>query len=157
MVEDNAMLRAVISNYLKQHVACDLHLFENADQAYQKWRFLIPDALILDYNYDFQDLQFKNGLKFLQEIRKKSKIPVIALSGQMDKEVMATLIKEGANDYIPKEEPEFLEHLGNSLTTILSFKETQQEIQFNVFSSNTKFLCIILVVLLGLSILLHFL
>ena len=157
VVEDSAMLRALISNYLKQQVDCDLHLFENADQAYKVWDSLKPDALILDYNYDFSDLQFKNGLDFLQEIRKESKVPVIALSGQMDKEIMASMIKEGANDYIPKEEPDFLEHLGNSVKTVLSFKETQQEIRSSLFSSNTKFLILILGVILGLSILFQFL
>ena len=112
-------------------------------------------CVILDYNYDFVELQFKNGLEFLRKIRKESKVPVIALSGQMDKEVMATMMKAGANDYITKEEPEFLEHLGNSLQTILSFKQTQEEIRANIFNSNTKFLGIIFVVLLLLAILFY--
>ncbi len=150
VIDDNAMLRALINQQLQNTLACEVVSFEHADNVLDDWNSVTPDLVILDYQFEIPDLKYKNGLQFLHALRSQSNVPVIALTGQSEKEVMSTLIKQGANDYIPKDEPQFLETLMSSVQTILSFQETQRQLKTSVFNVNAKFLLIILLVLAGL-------
>lgn len=62
-----------------------------------------PALIILDYNLDGQ-LNGAETFKLIHE--RKPKIPVIILSGQLDVQVVADLLKLGVYDYIQKQDRE---------------------------------------------------
>ncbi len=95
VIDDNAMLRALINQQLQNTLACEVVSFEHADNVLDDWNSVTPDLVILDYQFEIPDLKYKNGLQFLHALRSQSNVPVIALTGQSEKEVMSTLIKQG--------------------------------------------------------------
>lgn len=144
------MLLALITELLQKSMPCEIIGFENADSVMDHWELETPDLVILDYQFESSGLKYSNGLEFLRVLQAKSKVPVIMLSGQTKKEVMTTLIQNGASDYIPKDEPNFMDALLHSVETILKFQETQRNLKNSVLNVNTQFLAIGFLILLGL-------
>ena len=62
----------------------------------------------MDYKFNDSKLKFINGLDFLIELRKTYTMPVIIFSGQNDKQKALELINRGANDYISKDDDDFM-------------------------------------------------
>ena len=63
---------------------------------------------------------------------------------------MTKIIKQGANDYIPKNEPQFLDALLRSVQTTLTFQETQQKLKTSINNTNLKFAIMAWIILVGL-------
>ncbi len=62
-----------------------------------------PQLIVLDHLFNSQDNKAMNGLEILKNIRSKNKnIPVIILSGKGNDNLAAEYIRNGANQYIPK-------------------------------------------------------
>ncbi len=150
VIDDNAMLRTLIAKQLKSFISCEVVTFENADDVLSQWNAITPELVILDYEFESPNLEYQNGLKFLVALRAKSNVPVIALSGQTEKAVMTKIIKQGANDYIPKNEPQFLDALLRSVQTTLTFQETQQKLKTSINNTNLKFAIMAWIILVGL-------
>jgi DNA-binding response OmpR family regulator len=142
VIDDNAMLRELIKEQLQKTMQCKVILFAHADQVLDSLESENPDLLILDYEFEIPELKYHNGLQFLTALRNVSNVPVIALSGQTEKEIMSTIVKHGANDYIPKDEPQFMEALMGAVQTILTYKETQRQLRSSVYNVNTKFVVV---------------
>lgn len=73
-----------------------------------------------------------NGLEFTMELRKsykKDEVAVIALSGTSEKEVVASFLKYGANDFLYKDfsNEEFLARVNNNLEVVELFTTTQDK------------------------------
>ncbi|MDC0933771.1 diguanylate cyclase [Arcobacteraceae bacterium] len=73
-----------------------------------------------------------NGLEFTKELRKsykKDEVAVIALSGTSEKEVVATFLKYGANDFLYKDfsDEEFFGRVNNNLEVLELFQDTQDK------------------------------
>ena len=73
-----------------------------------------------------------NGLEFTMEVRKeykKDEIAIIALSGSSEKDVVASFLKYGANDFLYKDfsTEEFLARVNNNLEVIELFSTTQDK------------------------------
>ena len=73
-----------------------------------------------------------NGLEFIMELRKsykKDEIAVIALSGTSEKEIVASFLKYGANDFLYKDfsDEEFVARVNNNLEVIELFHNTQDK------------------------------
>ena len=71
-----------------------------------------------------------NGLEFTKEIRKsykKDEVAIIALSGTSEKEIVASFLKYGANDFLYKDfcNEEFIGRVNNNLDLIELFSVTQ--------------------------------
>ncbi|PCI93255.1 MAG: hypothetical protein COB15_16705 [Flavobacteriales bacterium] len=122
IIEDSAILPEIISVSIKQQFDCKTILFKNADLAMNYLSKCVPDLIVLDYKYNEKKLKFHTGLEFLVAFRKKFKIPVVVFSGQRDKQVAVEIIKQGANDYINKDEDDFMDGLLLSVRDILKIK-----------------------------------
>jgi CheY-like chemotaxis protein len=141
IIDDNALLRALISEkLLSRNSEYQIKEFEHADNVLSEIDQEEPDLIILDYNLEGPDLTHKNGLQFLKALRLKHNTPVIALSGQTELNVMTSIIRQGANDYISKDDADFLEVIPQSVETILTFRKTQGQLKKTVNNSNIKFL-----------------
>ena len=140
LVEDNTILAELIQHNLIKKLDCKVVLFQNADEVANYSEQEKPDVIILDYNYDELDLEIKNGLDFLIKLRDKSNVPVIALSGQKDKEVAVDIIRNGANDYINKDDTNFMLSLTESVETIFKIRETKRRLKKAISTLNAKFL-----------------
>jgi len=73
-----------------------------------------------------------NGLEFTKELRKsykKDEVAVIALSGTSEKEIVASFLKYGANDFLYKDfsDEEFFGRVNNNLEVIELFHDTQDK------------------------------
>ena len=73
-----------------------------------------------------------NGLEFTKEFRKsykKDEIALIALSGTSEKEIVASFLKYGANDFLYKDfsDEEFFGRVNNNLEVIELFQDTQDK------------------------------
>ena len=62
-----------------------------------------PKLIVLDHLFNSHDNTSMNGPEILKKIRSKNRnIPVIILSGKGDENLAAEYLKNGANQYIPK-------------------------------------------------------
>lgn len=111
VIEDSKIISEILSLQLKQKFNCNTITFENADKAMNDIEKYSPALIILDYNFNDEDLKYASGLDFLIALRKNHKTPVIVFSGQGDKDKADEIIKEGANHYISKEDDDFFEDL----------------------------------------------
>ncbi|MEA3554294.1 MAG: diguanylate cyclase [Campylobacterota bacterium] len=73
-----------------------------------------------------------NGLEFTMEVRKsykKDEVAIIALSGTSEKEIVASFLKYGANDFLYKDfsDEEFVARVNNNLEVIELFYDTQDK------------------------------
>ncbi len=117
IVEDDAFYGAMLEYHLTLNPDYTVERFETGksflDNLYRR-----PIAITLDYSLPDMD-----GETVLKRIQKEyADIPVIIISGQEDISTAVQLLKNGAYDYIVKDE-NTKERLWNS---ILKVKETQQ-------------------------------
>ncbi len=73
-----------------------------------------------------------NGLEFTMELRKtykKDEVAIIALSGMSEKDIVASFLKYGANDFIYKDfsNEEFFARVNNNLEVLELFQYTQDK------------------------------
>lgn len=99
IVEDDQFTAGMLRHHLSLNPDNDVEVFHNGknclDNLYKK-----PDVISLDYY-----LPGENGEVILQKIRAKAPdIPVIIVSGQEDISTAVGLLKDGAYDYIVKDE-----------------------------------------------------
>jgi len=100
MVEDNPTDALIAKKRLQRDDAFEyevVHLVSGEDALLklENWSY---DIMLLDYN-----LPKKSGLETLKEIKARNiEIPIVMITGQGDEQVVATLIKEGAFDYLQK-------------------------------------------------------
>ncbi|NQX98951.1 MAG: response regulator [Flavobacteriales bacterium] len=119
IVEDSKILSEIIAVQVKQKIDCETLVFENADHVMKQIQTQIPNLIILDYRFNDTELQYNNGLDFLIELRKNYTIPVIVFSGQNDKQKAVEIMKSGANDYISKDEDDFMDDLLKSIKDLI--------------------------------------
>lgn len=102
MVEDNPTDALIVRKKLQKDKSFDYEdtYVVSGEDALLNLEKNSYDIIFLDYN-----LPKKSGLETLKEIKAKNiKIPIVMITGQGDEAVAATLIKEGALDYLPKRE-----------------------------------------------------
>ena len=119
IVEDSKILSEIIAVQVKQKIDCETLIFENADGVMKQIQTQTPNLIILDYRFNDTELQYSNGLDFLIELRKNYTIPVIVFSGQNDKQKAVEIMKSGANDYISKDEDDFMDDLLKSINDLI--------------------------------------
>jgi len=115
IVEDSKILAEIIASQVEQQIDCETFIFENADGVMNHMQSKTTDLIILDYKFNDTKLKYSNGLDFLIELRKGYSLPVIVFSGQNDKQRAIELIKSGANDYISKDDDDFMDGLMKSI------------------------------------------
>src|SRR6195256_1655039 len=97
VVDDDAMVRQTITNYLEGHnvpvasVSCRQDLNRHLEKAH-------PSLLLLDLRLGQED-----GLDVLKEIRSHSNVPIIIMTGHSREEVDRVVgLELGADDYLAK-------------------------------------------------------
>ncbi|MFT4661435.1 MAG: DNA-binding NtrC family response regulator [Glaciecola sp.] len=149
VIEDSSILSRIIELQLRQEFNCETTVFKNADDAMIVIKLSVPDLIVLDYIYNERDRRYANGLEFLKELRKKYDVPVIVFSGQSDKQKAIELIKEGANDYINKDDDDFMDDLLAATKDIFDMQFAKKKIKS--FRSKLKINFLFLGLLLFLS------
>jgi DNA-binding NtrC family response regulator len=116
-----------------------------------------PDIILLDF-YIESDLGYAmNGDKILRFIRRISKsLPVVILTSNTDIDQATTLLKEGAVDFIVKDD-DLIPSLEKTLHQILEAKELRREMAINkikIKKYRKRFLIICLVLAIAALIIL---
>ncbi|MCF8327537.1 MAG: sigma-54 dependent transcriptional regulator [Bacteroidales bacterium] len=126
VVEDDPMYSKILQYHLSQNPDYDVFVFNNGKSCLEKL-YEKPDIVTLDYS--LPDLSGFEVLSKIQEFNPK--IPVIIISGQEDVTTAVNLLKEGAYDYITKDE-NTKDRIWNSIKNIrekLSLKEEISELR----------------------------
>jgi two-component system, OmpR family, response regulator len=97
VVDDDPSMRHMLANYLEQHnmrVVWALH----SQEVTRQFAVAEPDVVILDLR-----LGQENGFDLLQQIRTRSDVPVIIISGHRRDEIDRVVgLELGADDYVSK-------------------------------------------------------
>lgn len=112
IIEDDAMVATLIKQTLSKNSNYDLHHFESAEDCLNNLH-LNPDIVTIDYM-----LPGMNGLGLMRKIKDyNSSIMTIIVSGQESLEVVIDAYKNGAQDYILKNDNLFV-NLENSINNL---------------------------------------
>ena len=98
-------------------------IFKNADTIFFNISKYLPDLIVIDYSFNDSKLNFHNGLDVIVELRKDSSIPVIVLSGQRNMSKAIEIVQKGANDYISKDDDDFMNSLLESIKEVLNIRK----------------------------------
>ncbi|MDA3905848.1 MAG: sigma-54 dependent transcriptional regulator [Bacteroidales bacterium] len=99
IIEDDVIFGKSILYYLSLNPENEITLFTNGKEALAQ-RYQNPDLIILDYN-----LPGMNGMEVMQGFHNYNKnFPIVIISAQNDIRVAVNLLKEGAFDYIVKDQ-----------------------------------------------------
>ena len=111
IIEDSKIISSLMSNLLSREFDVTVFTFESGESALETLNSVTPDIILLDYHLDSRNKHNINGQEFMIILKKlKVLVPVIILSGQSNKEVMAHLIQLGAIDYVSKDDEYFLDN-----------------------------------------------
>lgn len=104
IVDDSESDRAAYVRYLQAEKIFSYQIIETEtlEAGLESWKTQQPDLVLLDIN-----LPDGNGLEFLEAIAQTypdSKLPVIVMTGQNDTRVALDAMKEGASDYLFKDD-----------------------------------------------------
>lgn len=143
-------MRSLITSQIKKAISCEIYEFDNPDDGYAFAMETPPDILVLDYQFTHSDLRFRNGIDFLKSLAKTNSFPIIALSGQKDKEIMADMFRHGVIDYIGKDEERFIEKLINSIQEVLVYRKTKQLLKSTIWGANPQIFIGMVILFFGL-------
>jgi|TARA_B110000259_G_C14011427_1_gene399753 DNA-binding NtrC family response regulator len=123
VVEDSQILSEIIALQFKRNFNCNVIIFKNADNIFFNINKYLPDLIVIDYSFNDSKLNFHNGLDVIVELRKDSNIPVIVLSGQRNMSKAIEIVQKGANDYISKDDDDFMNSLLESIKEVLNIRK----------------------------------
>lgn len=122
VVEDDPMYQRMVKYIMELNPDHEVHLFTTGQECLQHLN-LQPDIVSLDFT-----LPDMNGVEVLKKIKSFNQdIGVVVLSGQQDVATAVQLLKEGAFDYITKDN-ETKERLLNTLNNIKNHQQLREEI-----------------------------
>jgi len=150
IVEDNEMFAETIKLSLEIK-GFTVHAFSTGEQMISYWEE-DPDIILLDYFIETSHGIAMNGDKILRFIRRINKgLPVVILTSNSDIGEATSLLKEGAVDFILKDE-ELPSNLDKTLHQILEAKKLRREMAENkerVKRYRQRFAIIVLLVALA--------
>lgn len=99
VIEDNELYAKAVKHHLSLNPDNEVHYFQSGKECLDNL-YLKPDLIFLDYSLpDF------SGIEVMKKIRENhQEIPIIIVSGQEDVSTAVELLKEGAYDYIVKDD-----------------------------------------------------
>lgn len=123
IVEDDPWYGEVLKHHLSLNPDYELNLFTSAKEVLDNIH-LNPHLICIDFG-----LPDMTGDRLLKEIKKvNNTISVIVISGQSDIEIAVELLKNGAEDYIVKDD-HTKEHLWKSILQIRETKALRKEVE----------------------------
>ena len=96
IIDDDPQLRTLVARLLS-HEGYETHAAADATEAVDALRTVAPDLVLLDVMMPHTD-----GIDLLADIRTKSSIPVIMLTGRGDEADRILGLRTGADDYVVK-------------------------------------------------------
>lgn len=133
VVEDDPMYQRMVKYIMEMNPDHEVHVFDSGKECIRQLH-LQPDIISLDYT-----LPDMSGEEVLQEIKKYNEdILVLILSGQQDIRTAVQLLREGAYDYITKDE-ETKERLLHALNLLKKRLLLQKEVAHLKSQLNTKY------------------
>jgi len=132
VIEDDPMFQKMIKYILELNPDHEVHVF-NSGEAAIKQLHLNPQIISLDYT-----LPDMTGAEILQKVRLYNKnISIIILSSQQDVSTAIQLLREGAYDYITKDDESkdrlinTVEHIKNKHALMEQLDDLKSELQSN--------------------------
>ncbi len=122
IVEDDKWYSELLEYVIKLNPEHEIEIFSTGKECLDNL-FKKPDIITLDYN--LQDMNGEEVLKLVKEF--DPEIQVIIISGQKDLKTAVSLLKQGAFDYIIKDE-EAKERIWNTIKNITKNLTLQAEI-----------------------------
>lgn len=123
VVEDETMYAEMISYYLSLNPDYEIEKFRTGSDCLKNL-YKNPSAITLDYS--LPDMDGSEVLKKIKEL--KPEVPVVIISGQEDIATAIQLLKEGAYDYLEKND-ETRERLWNIINHIREKKTLKEELE----------------------------
>ena len=134
IIEDDVIFGKSILYYLSLNPENEINLYTNGKDAIAQ-RYQNPDLIILDYN-----LPGMNGMEVMQSFHSYNKnFPIIIISAQSDIRIAVNLLKEGAFDYIVKDQ-ELKDRLWMSMEKVRKFSSYEKKIDQLEAEIEKKFL-----------------
>ncbi len=102
LVEDSPMDVEIVTRVLSKnsYLQCTLEIAHSGEEALTKIKGAEFDIILCDFNMPGMD-----GLQTLRKLQEQEvSTPVVMVTGQRDQKIAAQIIKEGAYDYVAKEE-----------------------------------------------------
>jgi two-component system OmpR family response regulator len=118
LVDDDKMYLKAAQTQLQQQKKVTIKTFSSGEECLKNIH-LNPNIIFLDYSLDSEDANAKNGIQILKKIKAVNEnINVVMLSGQSKLEVAVEAMKNGAYDYVMKNEDAHL-RIQNIITNLL--------------------------------------
>ena len=131
VVDDDKLFRSVLEQHLRNRIKLPLSYmtFPNGEACLANM-YLHPDIVLLDYRLSNEDgPAAMNGIEVLTKILKVMPgVPVIMVSGKASVQTIVNAIKQGACDFIEKNDDALTRveiRIKESIRTILLFGEAQ--------------------------------
>jgi len=126
VIDDDPMYTQVLDHQLRKNDNYKVYSFKVGEECFKHIHLLSPDIVILDYRLNETNPKAMNGLEILKRIKRiNPEIQVLMLSGHESFEVATSSIKNGAFDYIVKNETTFV-RLQNLIDKILNNSRLQK-------------------------------
>lgn len=126
LIDDDTMMRTMLEDFIKnKYPNAELSSWPSGEEALEHIT-IQDDLVILDFHLDSANKGNLNGIDIFKKLREKfANIPVVFISGQDESKVAASILMQGANDYIVKNENVF-ERLDEVLISILGKSSVQK-------------------------------
>ena len=129
IIDDDPMQTQLLTDYLQSMNIKKIESFFSGEDFFKVLKKGEERLVLLDY--DFGTKSTMNGMKVLQEIRKRDpNIPVIMLSAQDNMDIAIETIRQGALDYFNKSNKSSFANIISSILKInqlIKLKQTQKE------------------------------
>ncbi len=127
IIEDDLFYASVLESFIQKHFEADVKIF-HCGKGFLNEDITAYDALLLDLNLECENEEAMNGKNILKQIYTVDlQTKVVVLTAQEVIEDAVELLKNGAIDYIVKNEEAF-ERLQNSIEAIQDFRQITKKI-----------------------------
>lgn len=145
IVDDDTKTLTMMKHYLEKNseYKLDIHSFATGEDCLNKLG-LEPDVVVLDYYFNAIDQKAKNGMDILRQVKSRSpQTDIVMLSGQDNMEVALDTIREGAYDYIIKNDSAVMR---TQITTDKILHAKSREKQLQEYKKGLKITLIVMVI-----------
>jgi two-component system OmpR family response regulator len=151
LVDDDKMYLKAAQTQLQQQKKVNIKTFASGEECLKNIH-LNPNIVFLDYSLDSEDANAKNGIQILKKIKSiNENINVVMLSGQSKLEVAVEAMKNGAYDYVMKNEDAHL-RIQNIIANLLKNISLENRLKSQK-KMNTILIIAFIVIILGSYIL----
>lgn len=147
LVDDDKMYLKAAQTQLMQHKKINIKTFTSGEECLKNLN-LNPNIVFLDYSLDSEDPNAKNGIQILKKIKSVDEnINTVMLSGQSKLEIAVEAMKNGAYDYVMKNEDAHL-RIQNIINNLLKNINLENRLKKQK-KMNTYLIIAFIIIILG--------